>query len=245
MTEILMPPAFEIIRVPGKTEGAEKAFQILQQEVDRETLLLLSGGSTPRDLYQLIAQEGRILPGSVALVDERFGLSMHQQSNEQMIEETGLFDLFKKEGLSVATILAGPKFTRQETARLYGVKIKKLFNDCSKAVAIVGIGEDGHTAGILPNKEGFTNPLFGRELSGKLVGHFEDPLGEHKERITLTPFGLARVDIFIILAMGAEKKQALKRLIHGHENIEELPAMIFQQFVEEGKRVVLITDQPL
>lgn len=245
MTEVPRPSQLEIITVLDKEEGSIKAAECLSNSVDKDTLLLLSGGTSPDRLYEILAHQDDFQPGAVALVDERFGKPGHKDSNKYMIEQTGLFADFKRKQVPTATILISEEFKLEETSALYNVKVKKYIDELPKVVAIMGVGSDGHTAGILPNKERFSNPVFEKEFAGKLVGHFEDPYGEHKERVTLTPFGLAHVDTFIILAFGQGKKQVLTRLINGHESIEELPAMIFQQLAKEGKRAVLITDQPV
>src|SRR5258708_7944325 len=77
-----------LCNVTDQTAGVELAKELLNEIVDKNSVLYLSGGSMQR-LYELLAKEETILPGAVGLVDERFGEPMHDNSNEKMVRETG------------------------------------------------------------------------------------------------------------------------------------------------------------
>ena len=45
----------------------------------------------PQKFYiNILAKERKLNPGAVALVDERYGEKLHENSNEKMISDTGL-----------------------------------------------------------------------------------------------------------------------------------------------------------
>src|SRR5437764_676646 len=71
-------------------EGIEKAKKFLYEQVDKKTVLFLSGGQSPSPLYETLAKEALIHPAAVAMIDERYGKAGHEKSNEKMIRETGL-----------------------------------------------------------------------------------------------------------------------------------------------------------
>lgn len=217
----------EIIKYKNKNEASKKALEFLLKAVDQNTLLLLSGGTSPDLLYQLITQDKTLQPGAVALVDERYGLPMHNNSNEKMIADTGLtsylavfeipfYGILKEEDMVVA-------------AEHYERIIVDLFKKFPKRVAVMGIGADGHTAGIKPNLE---------YNHKRLVVSYDDTKGSFGRRITLTFEALARVDEFIILVFGEDKKPALREMFL-EKGKELIPAVFYAEY---GVKVTLLTD---
>lgn len=244
MTEFPRTSKIEVVGVAGKEEGSKRALDFLH--VDKNTLLLLSGGTTPDRFYQLLAETKKFKPGAVALVDERFGSPFHEQSNEKMIRDTGFFKAMENKKVPVERILKDSVNERERTAMLYEARLRQLFSIYRKRVAIMGIGEGGHIAGIAPNSSDFENPIFGEEYKGRLVGNFDDR-GKFGERITLTPGALAEIDTFIILAFGLSKAEALKKFVHGPvEDTKTFPAMWLRwASLVPNVNVILITDQPV
>lgn len=137
------------IFVSSREEGVEKAKQILYEKIDRRTVLFLSGGQSPKPLYEVLAKEKKIFPIAAAMIDERYGPVMHEKSNEKMIKSTGLLSYFKKKHIAWHPILQ-KGLSREETAEQYDETVRKLFFQLPKSVAVMSIGADGHTAGIRP-----------------------------------------------------------------------------------------------
>lgn len=222
--------------------GIKTVQEILYSLVDLQTALFLSGGRTPRDLYVSLTLDKKLHPGAVALVDERYGQVSHKFSNERMIRETGLWDYFFKNNVPVHGILK-ENIPLGETAKAYEKTLWDLFKHFSKRVAILGIGLDGHTAGLpaLNAKVKVQNSKVYN--TKKLVVCYHDTLGEYGERITLTFRALAMIDFLIILVFGEDKKNALKLMVQeGSE--EEIPARFFRR-PEIAKKTLLITDQKI
>lgn len=86
----------QIKKVKNNEEGVEFAKNLLYEKCNKNTALFLSGGSTPKALYKELSIEKKLYVGAAAIVDERFGEKMHNNSNEKMITETGLISFFKK-----------------------------------------------------------------------------------------------------------------------------------------------------
>ncbi len=191
----------KIIKCKDKKEASNKALDLLKDYVDQNSLLLLSGGSSPTLLYKFIAKHRNISLGAVALIDERYGSLMHNNSNEKMISDTGLKDYINKEETPFFRVLNGQGM--EATVSEYEQTIKKLFQKFPKKLAIAGIGADGHTAGIKPGLEYDHN---------RLVVGYNDKDGGFGKRITLSFEALSKINKFIILIFGNSKKKALDKL---------------------------------
>ena len=226
------------IKVNSSLEGFKKAKDLLYQNCDTKTVLFVSGGSTPKVLYQDLAKERMLKISVAALVDERYGEVMHDDSNEKMIDETGLFKYLEIQNISVFNILSGKSIGT--ITKEYEEVVLELLKSKNK-IAILGIGADGHTAGIAPNRADFTNPIFGDRSS--LVANFNDATGNFKQRITLTFKALEQMDKLILLAFGQEKKWALEQMFK-NGSLEEIPARFLNQ-KGISEKVILITDQVL
>lgn len=218
--------SIKIISCKDKKEASIKAMERLLKICGKDTLLLLSGGTSPDRLYQMIAQDETLKIGAAALVDERVGLPMHLKSNEKMIADTGLIDYFKNAKIPFYGIL---KEGNIESVTLqYEQLIKELFKKFPQKVAIMGIGSDGHTAGIKPGLE------YDRS---KWVVAYNDKTGPFGKRATLTFEALAEVSEFIILVF-KEKKEALEKILQ-EQSQQILPAVFFKKTFA---KVTIFTD---
>ncbi len=229
-----------IVKVKNPQEGFEVCKNLLYENVSKTSVLFLSGGSTPKSLYEILAKEQRLSIGAVAMVDERYGGKLHNDSNEKMIRATGLISYIENH-VRFYPILENK--SSEETARDYDDTVRYLFGYFRKSIGILGIGADGHTAGLPAGNKNQQSIINNQEL----VTSFDDFPGEFKKRITLTFLGLSKLDLIIVLAFGKEKKKALKLMFthsagSGQEEIGEIPARFL---LEKGiaEKTILITDQ--
>lgn len=240
-----------VCRVPLMYEGFKIAKEILLTIADRKTVLYLSGGRTPKDLYENLALDKKLYPGAIALIDERYGGKYHNTSNERMIRDTGLLPMISEKGVPFYPILLDDQLDLAETAKNYDMTLRYLFAGFPKSVGVLGIGMDGHTAGIAGNRkastastiEAFENPLFSKDDPGSLVSSFSDLKGPFKERITMTFLGLSMIDVFIVLVFGEDKKAALEQVFSDGSE-EEVPGRFFKR-PEIARRTIFITDQKI
>jgi len=229
----------EIIVNSDFEKAISRAKDILYEKVDRKTVLFLSGGATPKSLYASLAKDKLIHPAAVGLIDERFGEKLHEASNELMIQETGFLEYLEKKNIPFYPIISD-KESRENTAKEYDKLTRDLFFHFHRSVAVMGIGVDGHTSSIVPNRKDFTDPMFEDSKKQIFVGSFNDTTSDYKERIGMTFAGLSLIDFFIILAFGKEKKEALQKMFTPG-SMEEIPARFFVQ--EVPNKTVIITDQ--
>lgn len=232
----------QFILVKNVEAGVEKAKEALSREIDSKTILFLSGGSTPAPLYEALAKDRIIHPAGVGMIDERYGEPMHENSNELMIQNTGLLSYFDKKNIPFYSMLQ-KGMDREQDARYYDQKVRDLFFHFPKSVAVIGIGKDGHTAGIAPNRTHFQDPLFDKEREHLYVSEFDDPTGPFGQRITMTFAGLALIDFLVVFVFGKDKQKAIQKAFTAGY-LKDCPARFFQQPDIAGK-TLFITDQKL
>jgi 6-phosphogluconolactonase/glucosamine-6-phosphate isomerase/deaminase len=207
----------EIIQVEEKISGNLKAHGLLRNLVGKNTLLALSGGTSP-DYKRLIVNVGDIVPGAACMTDERFGTPGHENSNEFVFRNFGLTEFFRMRDIKFYRILCGQGF--DETAVDYNRTIFDLFRQIPKKVGIMGIGANLHTAGIFPNSEAIR--------SDKLVVS-ETVDDRFQKRVTLTLNALGKFTSFIILMFGEEKREALKIMLdENQQDVEKYPAVFYR-----------------
>lgn len=226
----------EIPKILTPRRGIEAAKELLYENCNHRTVLFLSGGNTPKPLYEALAREKKLKAGAVSLIDERYGDISHPDSNQKMIAETGLIE-YLKETSRFYPVLEGK--AQDETTKNFDETLRLLYGSFRKSIGILGIGEDGHIAGIAPNRKGFTNPIFADDIS--LAAYFNGRLGVFRQRITQTFLALSKLDLIIVLAFGEKKKQAIE-LMFTEESLEEVPARFITQ-KEISEKTFLFTDQ--
>lgn len=226
----------KVINVRNLNDGIKTAKDMLYQNCGKDTVLFLSGGKTPKPLYEELAKEQKLKVGAVAMVDDRY--SMHQQySNEFMIRESGLISFLEKENIPFYPILKYG-LNRMQTAREYNKDVEFLFGRYKKKIAILGIGSDGHIASLPAGEYQISNKQSLR--SGELIKYqilvtdIDNFPAEIRERITLTSSAISKMDLIIVLAFGTEKKEGIK-----------IALKTFFSGKEISKKTLLITDQPV
>lgn len=248
-----------IIHVPNQEQGFVAAKQKLYEYCDKKTILFLSGGRTPKDLYHELAEEKKLEIGAVGLVDERYGEKFWENSNEKMIRESGLLEFLEAKHIPFYPILKSHSELvsesqmlnqvqhdnwRQLTAEYIDQELRSLlFSSFPKSIAILGVGLDGHTAGIAGNRADFKNPIFHFNDKDLLVATFNDQKGMFKERITMTFNALSAIDMLLVLVFGDDKKKALD-LMFSEGSEEEIPSRFLSR-PDIAKKTLLITDQKI
>lgn len=165
--------------------------------------LLVSGGNTPSPLYEAISRFDLAWKKvKVALVDERWVDQEHTASNEALIRRTLLVNNAK-----VAS------FTGMKTAAQTAVKGQAETEANYRAlpqpftVAIVGMGNDGHTASLFPHAQGLKAALQedSEQLTAAINAKQSPVTGPNTERLTMTVSALLKCDRLIILLTGEDK----------------------------------------
>lgn len=207
----------DVVKVKNRDDGNKKAHNILTKLVDKKTLLALSGGTSVD--YREILGPDELNPGAICVVDERFGVPFHKNSNELLMKKQGVKDFADRECIESHKILKGKDFL--ETAKVYEEEIESLFKTFTKKVGLMGIGSNLHTAGIFPYS-----------VAGKSPNFVEAEVVEDKfpKRITLTLKAIGEFTNFVILAFGKEKKDALRKVLdEGENDMQKYPAIFYRK----------------
>lgn len=178
----------------------------------------LSGGSTPRALYERLASaefSGRIPWQDVHLFwgDERCVLPDHADSNYRMVAES----LLGQVPLPAENIhrIHG-ELTPHEAAAHYEVGLRAFFGSTPVFdLALMGMGDDGHTASLFPD-----SPALAESACWAVAVEHTAPPPPLVSRVTLTfeVFNAARRVVFLVT--GAGKAQKLAEIRRG----ADLPA---------------------
>lgn len=228
-----------VLESPTAQSANETISEILEKFCDLKTALFLSGGNTPKKLYEYIANEKKLKVGAVGQVDERFGEKNHKKSNELMIKETGLLDYFENSNLRFYPMI--DEGADIETAsKNYDEALRFILKYFPKSVGIMGLGQDGHTAGI-PAIPEISKKMI--EDGSSLVSFYDAP--EYGPRITMNYHAISVLDLIIVLVLGQGKREILNQMFKFNgeqEEIEKFPAKFYLK-PEIASKTILITDQ--
>ncbi|MDP3901973.1 MAG: 6-phosphogluconolactonase [bacterium] len=202
---------------------------------DAPRLFMFSGGSAleiARCLPENFFTEG----DTVTVLDERYTQNEANSNFANLIKLLGnrilVIDTRPKKGESLKEV--ADRFEQE-------LKLWKENNPDGKIIITQGVGEDGHTAGILPfpeDKEKFSE-LF--RNSDKWVIGYRVPVekNKHAERITVTiNFLLNQVAVSLLYVRGENKKEILAKMLSDKADLAETPAAA----VLGMKEVLLVTD---
>jgi len=224
-----MDPAiliFETSQAAAEACG-DRILDILGQarQVRGVATLAVSGGSTPRLMFQSMARRSfdwsRV---RIYQVDERCVPPDDEQSNFRMIRESLLAG-----GLSKAQI-SESQFHRvqgelppAEAARLYEEDIRRTMSLAPGELPVFdviqrGMGPDAHTASLFPGE-----PLIA-DRTGITAAVWVEKMKQH--RVTLLRGVLERARHTLCLATGAEKADALHAVLRGPFDPSHVPSQI-------------------
>ena len=215
-----------LIVVADATELARHAADRILARIaanDGRIAICLAGGSSPKQLYELLATEGyrsRIPWERVHwfIGDERLVPPDDPLNNMAMARKALLDGAAPRDNVhSIPTDAADPSKSAERYERelksFYGADrlepTQPLFD-----VVLLGVGPDGHTASLFPN-----DPAL-QEAGHWVVGVPKANVAPFVPRITLTLPALASCNEMLFEVSGAGKAAILTRLLNG----ENLPA---------------------
>jgi 6-phosphogluconolactonase len=197
----------------------------------------LSGGTTPRRLYKLLATSAfssRVDWGRVEIFwgDERYVPANDPDSNYRMTADALLrhVPIPAANAHRVPTEISSPS----AAAAGYEEQIRQSFADSSMPqfdLIYLGLGTNGHTASLFPH-----SPTL-REQSCLVVADFVAEVNGW--RITMSAPLLNRGRIVVFLVQGQEKAQVLRDVLLGPSDPERLPA---QLIAPEGKLLWIVDE---
>ena len=187
-----------------------------------ECNVVLSGGSSPRRLYELLASEpyrssidwSRI---SFFFGDERC-VPFNDPANNGLMAKKALFEPLKIADSRIFYIPTSLK--PEEAARKYSRRIMAYFKDkpiCFDLV-LLGLGDDGHTASLFPH-----TPVL-KEQKALVAAVFVEK--DQSYRITMTAALINEAHAIAFFAFGENKAHAVKQILEGEKNVDAHPAQL-------------------
>lgn len=184
--------------------------------------LVLSGGSTPRPLYEELAR--RPLPLAqlhLFFGDERYVAPDHRDSNYRMVRLAWL----EPAGFPVANVHAMNTDAPEpaQAAEAHELMLKRVLPDADAEtprfdIVLLGMGDDGHTASLFPGTD-----ALGVSDRWVTVGYKgDDP------RLTLTLPLLNQARTVMFLVAGANKQEALAQVFSATADGNDFPSKLIQ-----------------
>lgn len=224
------------------TQALNNTLKKLHEE-NKPFLLLVSGGSA-FDLFPHIDLASFSDLATVGVLDERYSTDP-TINNMAQFKATSFYTSAKEKGTQFIDTTVQDGETQEQLATRFDQELAgwKSNNSNGVIVATVGIGPDGHTSGVLPFPE---NPSVFSELfesPDKLVAAYDaDGKNPYRYRATTTnTFLRDYIDHAFVYAVGANKKEALTRLVAQSGDLPTTPARVLRDM----KDVALFTDVTL
>jgi 6-phosphogluconolactonase len=216
---LIQAAAEHVVRLASEAAAKNEMFTVV-----------LSGGSTPRPLYTLLASQTfakRIDWRRVHVFwgDERCVPPEDPRSNYRMVRET-LLDGVPLSPDNIHRIHG--EMEPQLAAAAYEKELRRFFGSRTPDdpppvgfdLVFLGMGDNGHTASLFPGSTAVTE-----QVRWVIAQYVE---GVSMWRITLTPVVINQAKNVTFIVSGAEKAQRLRDVLEGPIQPEVLPAQIIR-----------------
>lgn len=204
------------------------------REYDKIPVLLLLSGGSSLDLLNFLDLTVITQNITVSFLDERYTNKI-ENTNFYNFSKAQLYTYLQKNKNEVFDVIKQKNETLEGAAQRFEKFLHSWKNNYKNGKVIItqGVGEDGHTAGIMPfpeNKSRFRD-LF--EGDTWVIGYDAREKNQFPQRITVTNTFLKNVvNVSIVYVKGGNKKEILKKILN--ENIPSyiLPAKILLKMKE-------------
>lgn len=212
--ELFDAAAEEVIKATNEAVASRGRFAIA-----------LSGGSTPKSLYNLLATNARtVLPWDKMFFfwgDERHVPPTDPESNYRMTDEAMLAKVPVPPGNVFRIPAENPDAAA--VAEDYEKTLRKFFKVEPGSVPrfdliLLGLGPDGHTASLFPGTAAL------KEKSRLVVANWVEKLKTHRLSLTLPVLNAARCVAFLV--SGTDKASVLKTVLEEDAPGEQYPAKL-------------------
>jgi 6-phosphogluconolactonase len=180
----------------------------------------LSGGSTPKLLYELLADPNEPFRDQIAwkktfffFTDERNVPPDHPDSNYRMAYQA----MFSRAPKTQVCRMSGEKPAAEAAeeyedvlAEIYGIEVPDI------DLILLGLGEDGHTASLFPGSPAL------QEKERLVAAPWVEKLNAYRITLTLPVLNEGRSVVFLVT--GASKAEIVKEVISPNKNPDLYPA---------------------
>lgn len=190
-----------------KTEAALKISNFLTDNINKNILLLLSGGSSAdigvRALQNLPIELSQKI--TVAMVDERVVKYNSEDSNAKKLKDLGILNYIN----NFIEIINESNSKSIEITKNYQNKIEQALENTDFVIALVGIGLDNHTAGLLPGYD-FS------DIKNLVINYKTDIY----ERISISPYFFTKINQIFVYVEGEDKEAVVNNLLAEHDSVK-------------------------
>jgi len=226
--ELFAAAAEEVVRAANQAVAQRSRFTIA-----------LAGGSTPKNLYTLLATNARAsLPWDRTYFfwsDERHVSPQDPESNYRMAEES----MLSKIPVAASNIFRVPTENPDAAAvaEAYEQTLRKFFTTEAGQVPrfdliLLGMGPDGHTASLFPETAAL------QEKSRLVVANWVEKLKTSRITFTLPLLNAAHGVAFLV--SGTDKASALHEVLEGNAPGEQYPAKLVHP---DGGKLIWFVDR--
>lgn len=211
-----------------KTALIQRSLELMVEKIQQSIrergicTIALSGGGTPRPLYEAIAE--RDLPWEKIHIfwgDERYVPSDHPDSNEKMARDAWLNRVpIPPENIHPTPTDSGDP---QKDAQRYEQHLQQFFQLPPQTMPVLdimlqGMGDDGHTASLFPHTEAL-------QVGDRAIAAGNK---DGSPRITFTIAAIDNARYVIFLVAGSDKQQAIKQVFSETADPQTYPAKFIQ-----------------
>ena len=199
--------------------------------------IALSGGSTPKNLFNLLATNARtVLPWDRMFFffgDERHVPPTDPESNYRMADESLLSKVPVPPGNVFRVAAENPDAAA--AAEAYEKTLQRFFALSPGQfpvfdLILLGMGPDGHTASLFPNTAGL------QEKSRLVIANWVEKFKTSRITLTLPVLNAARCVTFLV--SGTDKAPALHAVLEGDAPGEQYPSKLVRP--TDGKLIWLV-----
>jgi 6-phosphogluconolactonase len=240
---------YELVILPSSAEvaqeGAKRIAELAKGAIGQSGrfTVALSGGSTPRDIHQILAAppyRDAIDWSKVYIFfgDERCVPPNDPDSNYRMASETLLSqvpippeNVFRMRGEDTPDVAANEYASKlQDFFKLSEAGGPSPENYPRLDLVLLGMGPDGHTASLFPGTAAL------QERGTPVCANFVPKMDA--DRVTLTAPAINRAANIIFLVAGASKAPALKAVLEGDYQPQIYPSQLIRP--TQGKLTFLV-----
>lgn len=212
---------------------------LLKKMKGRAILFLCSGGSA-LELLRDIPSECFNSDITIGVLDERYSRD-EAVNNFAQLQNFPFYTIAVDAGARIIDTRPQDKETIEHLAQRFEKELRLWHTNNTDGIVIatMGIGPDGHTAGIMPfpeDPERFCEYFESPDMW--VCGYDAGEKNQYPLRVTPTMTFLKKIDHSIVFCVGENKREALARVLADEGTYAETPARV----IRDIKNVTLFTD---
>jgi len=226
---------------PSACRAAKEALTMVLRDAGGKSVLFLVSGGSGFDILNELKEELFTAQVTVGVIDERFTTDP-KVNNFLQLKNSDFYRKAMARGVTLIETIPHEGETVEDMAKRFEDDLKdwRIGHQDGVVIALMGIGRDGHTAGMMAYPEDVRTFQFLFEDSDVWVtGYDAGNRNQYPLRVTSTMPFLRKIDTAIVYAVGDAKKNAIVAICAPEGSLNKTPGRI----IHEMKHCLLYTDQ--